>query len=79
MRQRTILEWDVKAESTSEDGILQAFTIFALIPGDPTPRLWCWICETVEEEDYAESVFSWWEPQTFAFANGSPLVSERIP
>ena len=78
VRHRTFLEWDVEAGSTSQDGIWRAFTIFALISGDGDTRLWCWICEAVEEEDYAESVFSWWEPQSFAYARGVPLFPQRI-
>ena len=78
VRCRSFIEWDVEAKSHSQDGIRHAFAIFALIrEGGPT-RLWCWICESVEEEDYAESVFGWWEPQSFAFAKGAPLFPQRI-
>lgn len=78
VRSRSFLEWDIEAEATSSDGVWTAFTIFALIPDAMAPRLWCWICETIEEEEYAESVFAWWEPQAYAYARGLPLFPQRI-
>ena len=78
VRRRVFLEWDVQAEVASADGVWYAFTIFALIPDEDGPRLWCWICDSVEEEEYAEAVFAWWEPQSFAYAKGLPLFPERI-
>ena len=78
VRHRAFIEWDIEAESSSQDGIWYAFTIFALIPDREQSRLWCWICETTEEEDYAESVFSWREPQSYAYTKGIPLFPEGI-
>lgn len=78
VRRRSFIEWDIEAESTSQDGIWRAFAIFALIPGESVSQLWCWICETTEEEEFAESLFQWWEPQEFAFARGVPFFAERI-
>lgn len=78
VRGRVFLQWDVQAESASADGVWYSFTIFALIPDEDGPRLWCWICDSVEEEEYAEAVFAWWEPQSFSFAKGFPLLPERI-
>lgn len=78
VRSRVFLEWDVQAESSSADGVWYSFTILALIPDEDGPRLWCWICDSVEEEEYAEAVFGWWEPQSFSFATGCPLIPERI-
>ena len=78
VRSRTFIEWDARADSASQDGIWRAFMIFALIPEEGGFRLWCWICESVEEEDYAEAVFGWWEPQSFACAVGPPLFPQRF-
>lgn len=78
VRRRVFLEWDVQAESASAHGVWFSFTAFALIPDEDGPRLWCWICESIEEEEYAEAVFAWWEPQSFSFARGIPLFPERI-
>ena len=78
VRRRVFLEWDINAESTSQDGVWTSFAIFALIPVQDDPWLWCWICDSIEEEEYAEAVFRWLEPQSFAFATGSPLFPERI-
>ena len=78
VRGRAFIEWDIEAKSASPDGIWRAFTIFALIQGEGGSSLWCWICESVEEEEYAQTVFAWWEPQSFAFAVGLPLTPERI-
>ena len=78
VRSRVFLEWDVQAESASADGVWYAFTILALIPDEEGSRLWCWICESAEEEEHAEAVFAWWEPQAFSFAKGFPVFPERI-
>jgi len=78
VRRCVFLDWDIETTSTTRDGIWISFAIFALVPDQDGPWLWCWICESVEEEEYAEAVFRWWEPQSFAFARGSPLFPERI-
>lgn len=78
VRNRAFIEWDFEAESASAIGTWRAFAIFALVPDDGGSRVWCWICESVEEEEYAESLFAWWEPQSFAYARGLPLFPERI-
>ena len=78
VRHRAFLEWDIEAESNSPDGVWMSFTIFALVPEEEGPRLWCWICESIEEEEHAEALFAWWEPQSFAYANGQPLFPERF-
>lgn len=78
VRRRAFLEWDVQAESASADGVWYSFTILALIPDEEGPKLWCWICDSVEEQEYAEAVFAWWEPQSYSFGKGFPLFPERI-
>ena len=78
VRHRVFLEWDIEAESNSPDGVWMSFTILALVPDEDGPRLWCWIYESIEEEERAEAVFGWWEPQSFAYVKGTPLFPERI-
>ena len=78
VRHRVFLEWDIEAESNNPDRVWMSFTIFALVPDEDGPRLWCWICESIEEEVRAEAVFGWWEPQSFAYTKGTPLFPERI-
>lgn len=78
VRQRVFLEWDVEAESFCPDGVWGSFTICALVLDEISPRLWCWICDSIEEEEYAKAMFNWWEPQSFALAKGLPLFPERI-
>ena len=77
VQRRMYLEWNVAGSTPSPDGIVAAFMIFATRPGHEQP-LWCWICETIEEEEYAESVFNWWPPQRFAYARGLPFFPKRV-
>ncbi|MYD54798.1 MAG: hypothetical protein F4W96_10925 [Chloroflexi bacterium] len=75
---RRFLVWDLLGTPKSEDGPCGALAIIALMSCHSAPWLWCWICESAEEDEYAQSIFGWWEPQRFAFAKGFPLFAQRI-
>ena len=78
VRSKAFLEWDVEGATTSSDGICGAFAIFAAIPYGEDHRLWCWICETIAEEEHAEGMFSMWAPPASAYIRVGAGVPQPI-
>ena len=78
VRTKAFLEWDVEGATTSPDGICGAFAIFALIPDGNDHRLWCWICETLSEDEHAEGMFSQWALPARAYIRVGVGVPLRI-
>ena len=78
VRSKAFLEWHVEGATTSSDGIGGAFAIFAVIPCGEDHRLWCWICETIAEEEHAEGMFSMWGLPAPAYVRVGAASPRRI-
>ena len=58
VRRRAFLDWRVPGAVDSVDGAHAALIILALRGDLASPYLWCWVCDTLEEDEYAEAFFN---------------------
>lgn len=74
VRCRAFLEWRVPGAVASLDGAHAALVILAVRRDVEEPHIWCWICDSLEEDEYAEAFFGIdWDPGAVAYAPGLTL------
>ena len=81
VRRRAFLEWRVPGAVASADGAHATLIILALRGDLASPYLWCWVCDTLTEDEYAEAFFNLdWDPGAFAYSRGlTPLPPVITP
>ncbi len=75
VRRRSFLEWDVGVATSTADGLVGGLIILAIRNDCEPPFLWCWICETLAEDEYAEAVFNLGEQSTTSVLRGFPVFA----
>ncbi len=71
VRRRAYIEWNVPVRTISRAGADAALIILAVRKDMPTPYLWSWICDTQEDDEYAETFFNLsGEPSAIANSRG---------
>ena len=75
VRRRAFLQWDVGVATSSADCQVGGLIIFAIRNDCEPPFLWCWICETLAEDEYAEAVFNLGQPSTASVLRGFPVFA----
>ncbi len=79
VRSRAFLDWRVPGAVASADGAHGALIILALRGDLASPYLWCWVCDTLEEDEYAEAFFGLgWDPGAVAFSRGLTFFPDVI-
>ena len=79
VRRRAFLDWRVPGAVASVDGAHAALIILALRGDLDSPYLWCWVCDTLEEDEYAEAFFGLgWDPGGVAFSRGLTFFPDVI-
>ena len=81
VRRRAFLEWHVPGAVASSDGAYAALIILAVRRDVERPHIWCWLCDTLEEDEYAEAFFGIdWDPGAVAYSRGlTPFPTVRVP
>lgn len=81
VRRRAFLEWRVPGAVASPDGAHAALIILAVRRDIEQPHIWCWICDTLEEDEYAEAFFGInWDPGAVAYSRGlTPFPAVSTP
>ena len=81
VRRRAFLEWRVPGAVNSPDGAHAALIILAVRRDIDQPHIWCWICDNLEEDEYAESFFGInWDPGAVAYSRGlTPFPAVSMP
>ena len=51
VRRRAFLEWHVPGAVASPDGAYAALIILAVRRDVEQPHIWCWLCDTLEEDE----------------------------
>lgn len=81
VRRRAFLEWRVSGAVSSPDGAHAALIVLAVRRDVEQPHIWCWICDTLEEDEYAEAFFGLdWDPGAVAYSRGlTPFPTVKMP
>lgn len=81
VRWRAFLEWHVPGAVASPDGAYAALIILAVRRDVERPHIWCWVCDTLEEDEYAEAFFGLdWDPGAVACSRGlTPFPTVKMP
>lgn len=71
VRRRAYIEWDLPGRSRGNDGADAALIVLAVRADLLSPYLWCWICDSLVEDEYAEAFFNiCGEPSAVAYSRG---------
>ena len=81
VRRRAFLEWRVPGAVASPDGAHATLIVLAVRRDVEQPHIWCWICDTLEEDEYAEAFFGLgWDPGAVAYSRGlTPFPTVKMP